>query len=352
MSFQPDPERKVADQIEGVQHPAENQRLFGHEEPLKHLYTQYHSGRMHHAWLLCGPRGIGKATLAFRFAAHVLRNPQAASAGLDLQTSAMNDPVAARIAAGSHPNLLHLTRPWDFKTNKFKTQLTVDEVRLTVPFFGTSRGEKGWRIAIVDAADDMNRNASNALLKILEEPPDDTLFFIIAHSAASISATIRSRCQTLALKALDETVVLTVLEQSSVLDKIDEGDRALLARLANGSPRRAMVLAGNDGLDLYRRFMAACDDHANPDWPEIHALADSVCRRGREDRYRILLDMAGEFLEGVATGTGNGQPKLSRLARWAGVWEKTRHSANLAERFNLDRKQVILNLFHAMEEVA
>lgn len=351
MSANPDQELKVADRMEGVLHPAENPNVTGHDSALKLLTQQYRSGRIHHAWLINGPRGIGKATLAFRFAGHVLRNPNPGAAPQEWVYADDGDSIESRIAGGGHPNLLHLARPWDFQNKKFKTQLTVDEVRLTVPFFGTSRGESGWRIAIVDSMDEMNHSASNSLLKILEEPPDNTLFFIISHSQGAVSPTIRSRCQTLVLKPLIDADVLSVLDRLDVLREIDEKDHALLVRLSHGSVRQAIVLARSNGLELHQRFAAACQDLARPDWPEIHALADSVSLRGKEDRYRLLLSMAGEYLESNATALGEGAVDISTLARWAEVWEKTRHSADLAERYNLDRKQVILSLFQSMGEV-
>ena len=351
MSNNTDHELKVADRIDGVLHPAENPLVTGHDDALDHLSQQYRSGRIHHAWLINGPRGIGKATLAFRFAGHVLRNPQPDMAPQEWSYAVDGDTIESRIAGGGHPNLLHLARPWDFQNKKFKTQLTVDEIRLTVPFFGTSRGESGWRIAIVDSMDEMNRSASNSLLKILEEPPDNTLFFIISHSRGSVSPTIWSRCQTLSLKPLSDADLLEVLERLGVLSEVDESNHALLTKLSGGSVRQAIVLARNDGLELHQKFSEACRDLAKPDWPDIHALADSVSLRGREDRYRLLLSMAGEYLETNATKVGEGATDISKLARWAEVWEKTRHSADLAERYNLDRKQVILNLFQSMGEV-
>ncbi len=351
MSATVEQQQAVADRIDGVLHPAENPIVTGHDEMLSHLARQYRTGRMHHAWLITGPRGIGKATLAFRFAGHVLRHPDPGTAPQNWVTPEVNDVVESRVAGGGHPNLLHLTRPWDFKDKKFKTQLTVDEIRLTVPFFGTSRGESGWRIAIVDSADDMNRNASNSLLKILEEPPDNTLFFIIAHANGAVSPTIRSRCQSVALKPLCDADVLDVLDRLGVVVEVDKKNHALLARLSSGSVRRAIVLARNKGLELHQRFVAACEDLSRLNWSEIHALADSVALRGKEDQYRLLLSMANEYLESNATGHGKSNVDISELARWAEVWEKTRHSADLAERYNLDRKQVILSLFQSMGEV-
>lgn len=343
-------DEQVADQIEGIPHPAQNSKVTGHGKTSSILLEQYASGRMHHAWLLTGPRGIGKTTLAIQMAKHVLRFPEPENAPREFQEAQENDPVSGKIAARSHPNLLHLARPWDAKTKKFRTRLTVDEIRLTVPFFGSSRGESGWRIAIVDPADDMNAAAANALLKILEEPPEQTLFFIICHSPGKLLPTIRSRCQHLAMEPLDDDEVRHVISGFGVTEGMTEKDERLLIELAGGSVRKAIILARGEGLELYRKFQESCSTLNNPDWVKIQALADSVALRGREDKYRLLLQFANNYIETRATGRADEQMPIDVLARWAEVWEKSQNWASLAESYNLDKKQVIINLFLEMGE--
>ncbi|MEM7214756.1 MAG: DNA polymerase III subunit delta' [Pseudomonadota bacterium] len=340
----------LADMIEGIPHPGETSELVGHHQAVSSLLGQYRTGRMHHAILLSGPKGIGKVTLALKMATHIFAHPDAAYAPDSLVSMGDSNPVHSRIAARSHPNLLHLTRPWDHKSKKFKTRLTVDEIRQTVQFFGTARGESGWRVAIVDALDEMNASASNALLKILEEPPDRTIFFIIAHSMSSVMPTIRSRCQHMPLKPLSDDEVLEVLETQNVLDGLDAEQRRHLVELSGGSVRRAIILAREEGLELYDSFTAICKSLPTPDWGEIQTLADKVVARGKEDRYRLLLNFAYEFMHQNATRIPSAETAISSLARWAEVWEKTRDSVRTAESYNLDRKQVILNLFHEMGE--
>ncbi len=340
----------VADKIDGIPHPAETLELVGHKETISQILQQYASGRMHHALLLTGPRGIGKATFALRIASHVFRYPKASSAPLYFDDSHENDPIDGKLAARSHPNLLHMTRLWDEKTKKFKTQLTVDVIRLTVPFFGTSRGEEGWRIAIVDAADDMNANAANALLKILEEPPHNTLFFVLSHSPAKVLPTIRSRCQQVSMKPLEENQVLSVLDKFGALEGINQDDQVLLGKLAKGSVRTGLMLTRENGLEIYKSFMNACSKLDKPDWSQIQAMAEKVTARGKEDGFRLLLEFANEFMEGHATGRLGQKNDISSLARWAQVWEKTQNSIRLADGYNLDKKQVIINLFQDMDE--
>ena len=345
----------VADKIEGIPHPSETLQLVGHDENIQQILQQYASGRMHHALLLTGPRGIGKATLALRIASHIFKHPLSERAPVSLDMPSENNVTDAKISARSHPNLLHLARPWDDKTKKFKTQLTVDVIRKTIPFFGTSRGEEGWRVAIVDAADDMNQNASNALLKILEEPPHKTLFFVLSHSPAKVLPTIRSRCQQVTCKPLDDEHVLSVLEKFGLLQNLNEADRTLLAMLSRGSVRTGILLARENGLEIYKSFMKACEHLARPDWSHIQGIAEKVTARGKEDGFRLLMEFATDYMQANATGRlqqMNENNDISVLARWAQVWEKTQNSIRLADGYNLDKKQVIINLFQDMGEAA
>ncbi|MEK1924647.1 MAG: DNA polymerase III subunit delta', partial [Rhizobium giardinii] len=190
------------DVLDGAVPPAENTRLFGHAEAEHFLAQSYRSGKGHHAILIEGPAGIGKATLAFRFANHVLTHPEPSQAPAELATPDPTAIVSRQIASGASHNLLHLTRPLDDKTGKVKSAITVDEVRRAGKFFSQTSGTGNWRIVIVDPADDLNRNAANAILKILEEPPKRSLFLVLTHAPGKLLPTIRSRCLPLQLKPL------------------------------------------------------------------------------------------------------------------------------------------------------
>lgn len=347
-------DRPVWDRLEGVPDPAEHTLLVGHRAAADRVAGQYSAGHLHHAWLIAGPRGIGKATLAFRLAAQIMRYRDPAAAPPTLETPEELDAVASRIARGGHPNVLHVSRPWDEKTKRFRAALTVDEVRAAGGFFATTAGEPGWRVCIIDAADDMNRAAANALLKTLEEPPANTVFFVLAHSPGRLPVTVRSRCLPLTLRPLADEPVLEVLRELGIAGELGEEGRSELLRLAAGSVRRAIVLANEGGLDLAHRLIDLARQ-GGPDWPAIHRLADELAARGRDDRYRLFLDLAFEHmsaqLEHDEKMAGGEQRHISRLVRWAQLWEKTRRSASLAESYNLDRKQVILSLFRAMATI-
>jgi DNA polymerase-3 subunit delta' len=316
------------------------------------LLEAYRSGRMHHGWLIGGPKGIGKATLAYRFARFAFANPDPAAVELagvsDLSVPAEH-PAARRVANRAHPNLLALERPLNEDTGRYRTELPVTEIRRTVSFFGSTSGEPGWRIAIVDPADDMNPNAANALLKVLEEPPARSLFFLICHAPGRLLPTIRSRTRRLELPPLKPEAIVAALSE-----RIGEGaqpDLALAARLADGSLRRAILLVEEGGIETYRAMTGLLARLPNLDVADIHAFADSVSGRGADDAYHGFLDLLRDWLgrrvrrepEPESGGGVSAVAEAVPLARWAEVWEKIEHSAADAEEYNLDRKQVVLS---------
>jgi DNA polymerase III subunit delta' len=352
-----DQELDAWDRIEGIPDPLENLRLVGHRNVLDQLAERYASGRMHHAWLLTGPRGIGKATLAARFAGHLFRHPDPANAPRHYVDPQDDDPVEGQVARGAHPNYLHMRRPWNEKDKKWRRDLTVEEIRRTVPFFGKSAARPGWRVAVVDTADDLNASAANALLKILEEPPPNALFLVLAN-APSMLATIRSRCQKIIMRPPSKADIIDVLGNLGFAQDLSAGDLALVAELSGGSVRRAITLANGRGIELYRRYLSITSQIDTVPWDLVHALAGELAPAEANDRYRLLLDIVQDTLsrrlrgevppEAADSHAGGHQPH--DLARLADVWEKINRSAQLADAWNLDRKQVILNLFLSLHE--
>jgi DNA polymerase-3 subunit delta' len=331
--------------------PEERADWFGDAAAERALLDAYRSGRMHHAWLLGGPKGIGKATLAYRLARFAFAHPDPrapeAAAARDL-TVAADHPAFRRVANRSHPNLLALERLWDEDSKRYKTQLTVQEIRRTVSFFGSTGGEPGWRIAIVDPADDMNASAANALLKVLEEPPARALFFIVSHAPGRLLPTIRSRCRRLELAPLPAETIVAALRAGPTTP--DAGDLGLAAALSEGSLRRAILLIEEGGIETYRQFARLVARLPEIDVAAMHAFADSVSKRGADDAYDGFLDLIRDWLgrrvRREAEPEGGVPPALAAvpLARWAEVWEKAAQSSADAEELNLDRKQVVLSI--------
>ncbi|QGZ33203.1 DNA polymerase III subunit delta' [Stappia indica] len=350
-----DPLLTEADAIEDVPLPRERDHLIGHREAEAELLSAYRSRRMHHAWILAGPKGIGKATLAFRFARFALAHPDPATAAvaeaLDCAIPA-NHPDFRKVAAGAHPGLLHLRRPYDPKRkakDKIKQDLTVDEIRRTVPFFGSTGSEGSWRICIVDAADDMNVNAANALLKVLEEPPKRSLFLVLSHAPGRLLPTIRSRCRMLHLRALSREEVLSGLGELGVADPADR-IAARAADLAQGSLRKAIKLAEGDSIDLADNFAKLIAGLPRLDAAAAHDLADQVSRSGADDAWSLFQDLVADHLHTRLGETGQGS--LQRLVRLSEVWEKTSRAAREADAYNLDRKQIVLNTLRDLAETA
>lgn len=358
-----------SDRLGDFPHPREVSSIIGQDEAERTIFDAFMSGRMHHAWLLTGPGGIGKATLAYRVARFVLRHgrPELATAARadDLSVEA-GDPVFRQVAAQSHPNLLVVRRPYDEKLKRLKSVITVDEVRRTANFFGMSAGAGGWRVAIVDAADEMNVNAENALLKILEEPPALGLFLLISHQPGRLLPTIRSRCRTLALKPLAPDDIAHVLAEKNIEATAEE--RIAIARLAEGSAGRALSIAAGGGLSLYNDMAGLLASLPRLNVRGVHALADKVARRGADEAYETAIELLSDWvhrlvrvgagaapLPDLVPGEGVAMTRLAAsvgLDRWVEVWEKISQSVARAEALNTDRKLVILNIFSMLESVA
>ncbi|SER31343.1 DNA polymerase III, delta prime subunit [Faunimonas pinastri] len=346
-------DRLLVDAIEGVRLPRENPLLFGHGAMEQALLDAYRSGRMHHAWLLAGDRGIGKATLAFRFARFALAHPDARDPALaslgDLAVSA-DHPVARRIANGSHPNLLHLQRDWDDRGKRFRTELSVDVVRRIVPFLGTTAGEGGWRFVLVDPADDMNRSAANALLKALEEPPPRTIFFLMAETPGRLLPTILSRCRVLRMPSLADGAVERVLRDVDPASLRSGQEHEVALKLAEGSPRRYIELVREDGLAL-QHLLSETLASGHPRM--MLKLADLVGQTGSGLLPRFM-DLYSGYLHrrirGEAEPGASVDPPMLPIVIWAELWEKAARSAAEVDTYNLDVRQFVLDVLETTAE--
>src|SRR4030088_1053891 len=276
--------RKTEQEI-AVRHPRETPDLFGHREAETALLNAYRSGRIPHAWLIGGAQGIGKATLAYRMACFVLahRNPLA-PAVQRAETLAVDpaDPVARHVAAGAHGGLLTLERSLNDK-GVLRTVITVDETRETISFFGSTAAVEGWRVCIVDTVDELNPNAANALLKILEEPPRQSLFLLVSHAPARVLPTIQSRCRKLALRPLATSDVIHAAAQAANI-AIDDPALSEAAEASDGSVARALPRFGGDALKLQQRAAELLPALPRVDPRELHVLGDAL---GGSDRVAL-----------------------------------------------------------------
>ncbi len=335
-----------ADAIEGVPLAREQPDVIGHDDAAATLVESYRSGRMHHAWLVTGPKGIGKATLAFRFARYALSSPDPATAGAAI---ADVDPrVEAMVARGSHPNLLHLARGLNQSRDRYLTVLSVDEVRRTLPFFGNSSAVRGPRVAIVDAADDMNVNAANALLKMLEEPPPRAIFLVLCHAPGRLLPTIRSRCRRLALDPLGPDDLLAALARLGL--EVPPSDRDLLLRMAEGSVRRAVEFLSGNGPALGAAFDALAGAFPSIDRKALHRFADMAAGRKGQDELGLVGELARAWLsDRLRARAGSPATALMPLTT---AWGQVGTVLAETEGLGLDRKQAVVEIVQSLADCA
>ena len=297
--------------------PRETTKLFGHDDAERALLEAYQSTRMPHAWLIGGPPGIGKATLAYRLARFVLAHPDPAAPAVQSATSLavdVDDPVARRIAAQAQGDLLVLERTVNEQTGKLYTVIRVDDVRRSVGFFGSTAGEGGWRIAIVDAVDDMQREGANALLKVLEEPPARTLLLLISHAPGRELPTIRSRCRRLLLRPLETDDVTRAVLAATGREADDDVTQAAAA--AEGSVGRALRFLDGPALALRQKVLDLFAQLPNPDPRALHGLGDAIS--GNEPQtLATFMDMVNTWLsarldpqQAQCRANGQGRPNL------------------------------------------
>jgi DNA polymerase-3 subunit delta' len=341
------PAKAQADAAE-VPHPRETFDLSGHAEAERALLDEYRSGRIAHAWLIGGPAGIGKATLAYRMARFVLAHPDPLAPAVQKAASLAvppDSPVARRVGGRAHPDLLVLEREPDDK-GKMRTMIIVEQVRRSVGFFGSTAGEGGWRVCVVDSADELNPAGSNALLKVLEEPPPRSLFLVVSHSPGRLLPTIRSRCRRLTLRPLGDADVVAAAAAALGGDA-DEATLRQAAAAADGSVARATALSGGPQLALRDKVIDMLEALPATDPRALHALGDSL-ERGDDALFEIFIETAQSWLSGRLDR--GGEP--GRLARVAEAWDRLNRAAVDTETFNLERKPLVFNVFGLLAEAA
>ena len=345
--------------------PWRTERLLGHEAAEKTMLAAHASGRLHHAWLLAGPRGIGKATLAWRFARFLLCGQQqgglfggGAPEGLDVAADA---PGRALVDARSHPDLFHLRRTLHPDNGRIRAEIAIDDVRDLGAFMHMTPAMGQWRVAIVDSADEMNRASANAVLKILEEPPPNAVLLIVTHAPGRLLPTIRSRCRRLALQPLADDILARLLAQQA--PTVKEEERAALAQLSDGSIGRALDLSGSGSLDLYSEMIGLLATLPDLDMPRLHGFAERFGRKGEEANaaWRSFNYLFDGWLKGLARSVAIGEEPAAvvpaerglqarlrasaSLDRWMEAWEKVARLLSRTDAVNVDRKQAVLTSF-------
>jgi DNA polymerase-3 subunit delta' len=346
------------DRLPGAPHPRETAVLFG-QEAAEARFLAAAAHRLHHAWLLTGPQGAGKATLAWRIARRLVAGEAAPT--LDMPA---DHAVFRQLAALASPQLFLCRRPWDDKAERLKTAITVDEVRALTGFLHLSAADGGARVAIVDAADELNTAAANALLKILEEPPQGAVLLLVSHRPAALLPTLRSRCRELRCRPLAPEPLAQAIAAAGAAP--DPADAAALAALAGGSVGAAFELVAGDGLARYAELVELIAT-APLDRRRMIALAEAASGRDAALRYALTLDLVRLALTRLALAGAAGVAPVSeaearlhaRLAAtpgqgrlWASLVPELVGRAAHARAVNLDPAQVILDTLLQIDAAA
>jgi DNA polymerase-3 subunit delta' len=363
-----------SDCVEGAPHPRETQQLIGQDKAQGSFISAFNSGRLHHAWLITGPRGVGKATLTWKLARFLLAQENDtggmfASDPLPAETLdiAHDHPIMRRVFSLGEPRLFLCRRPWDEKLKRFKRDITVEETRALKTFFQMSAADGGWRVAIVDAADEMNNSAANALLKILEEPPAKTIILMISHQPALLLPTIRSRCRELRCEKLSSIDLSTALQNAGH----NAGQNPeYLAELSDGSVGEAIRILAEDGLKRYGGLINLASNAPNMDRPAAIQLANGCVGKGNEPTYDLTLRLLRQMLARIArfaalqpaqfheATQGEAQvlaklgPNIQAAKKWADLSAELVARSNHARAVNLDPSSVILDMLLKINETA
>lgn len=366
------PDLPEPDRIEGAPHPRETQRLFGHKAAEDAFLQAFNGGRLHHAWLVTGAKGLGKATLSWRLARFLLAQPQDqggmfASPPPESLDVPADDPVARRMLQMAEPRLFLLRRGANATESALSADIRVDEVRKMKSFFALSAADGGRRVAIIDSADELNTGAANALLKLLEEPPENVTFFVIAHQPHKLLPTIRSRCRELRLSPPAPDDLARALEQAGGM--VEPEDIVALGELAQGSVGEAFRLTNLDGLAFYQKMISLLSRLPRLDRPATLALAEMAAVKGAEGRFDMMVTLVDLFLARMAragvmrqlpheAAQGEGQlitrwvPDEQAALLWADLAQSLSLRARRGKAVNLDPAALLLDSFLKIEETA
>jgi DNA polymerase-3 subunit delta' len=335
-------------------HPKLQPRLLGRQPAEAQLLADLARGRLAHGWIISGPKGTGKATLAHRFARGLL-------AGKPADQIAPEDPVWQRINAGSHADLLVVEPLFDAKKDEYAREISVDQTRDIPEFFSKTPGESQWRIVIVDAVDALTTSAANALLKILEEPPPQALLLLISHNPGRLLPTIRSRCRRLSLPALSADDFAQIVAENA--PELDSATLTALGQLTDYSPGMALQMHEQGALELYGQIIGLVCGLPSLDPLKLHAFADRVSSGATHANWqllsrlmlsllhRIALEQCGLPLDYISSQEKECLRSLAGLysaACWAVKWQALSDQFSVAERLHLDYKQCVIVLFHSL----
>ena len=359
---------------DGLQPPRYSTLCLGHEQVETKLLDLINSGNMPHAVIFSGPVGIGKSTMAFRLARYLLKHGTADSAqdslfgDAPLEATNLNvaadDPVFTKVAAGGHPDLLTLEYSLEPKKVGKQADIDVYTARKVAPFLRMTSADGGWRVVIIDNADRLNRNAQNALLKILEEPPSNALLVLVTHRLGAMIPTIRSRCRTINFEPLKEDALSQLMKQE-IGNTISRDDQALLSAITGGSMGLAQKFVETGGLETTQTILGLLERWPDFNKVEIHHLAESAGRQGQDAAFdnieRVFLWIAEQIIFTKAKGEGavpsapldkgfiTSMSNAYALPKWLEIFENLKAHFTQARFSNLDKKQAVLHAFNLIK---
>lgn len=355
-------------EVEAFGHPRLMNTLQGHASLEKRLIELFNTGRMPHGLIFAGPKGIGKATMAYRLARFILKygsnDPNqdslfgdGASETPDHFSMDTEDRIFRQVSSGGHPDLLTIERAYDAANNKTANSVAVADVRRVAPFLRMTSSEGGWRVVIIDDADTMNRNAQNALLKILEEPPEQTLIILVTHRLGTLIPTIRSRTQVLNFQAPSTEDFRAILAPKALSPQ----DMDTIHAITQGSIGAALGYIENDELENLSRLVGLFEQYPNWAWPDIHKLGDELSRAGQERRYQSFVHLILWIFQQMVASKARGHTQISLSSLQSPSFEMLLKQSSLeslletcenlqdhfsqVERANLDKRQAVLSAF-------
>ena len=323
--------------------------------------------RLHHAWLISGPEGIGKSLFAMTCAQFLLDQQGAALISPDSLDISPESQTSKLVASNAHPDLKVIARAFDEKNNRYKQEISVDQVRENVSrFMSMTPSLSEWRVVIVDAADDLNRNAANALLKVLEEPPKKAILFLLSHNPGRLLPTIRSRCRQIKLNPLNDEDMLSVTNTHNVM--IDPPDQPAVLRLADGRPGVLMKLMSEGGFELYQQFISLLCAYPNFSYPEITVFSQQLSKKDDLDKWQQFEGFVRHFAQRLVKHHASGAPFEAVLGKESELVSRFTANAQLLDvitfldhastlfndvkRINSDKKQAVIRLFTGIQQWA
>jgi DNA polymerase-3 subunit delta' len=318
--------------------------IVGQSRAVEQFASAWASRKLHHAWLLAGPRGVGKATFAHAAARRVLADAAGPSANLPGVDSEDDHPTVRLVEAGSHPDMRRLERLVNEKTGNLNRNIKVDQIRELGEFLSLSAALSPWRVVIIDSVDDLEASGANALLKMLEEPPLNTLFFLISHAPGRLLPTIRSRCRRLKFQALEDDAMTSILQANA--PNLTAADRQRVVSMSFGSAGRALAFAELDLAKLEEAALAILRQ-GDPTNARRSALASELGKKAASDRYAAFLDLAPSLLAREAR-----KLEGSRLERALDAYAKARELAVVAPRVSLDPAATVFQIGGILADVA